>query len=458
MTSANQCGSIWAGLFFCCNQPCAILEDDETRQNLVKTAVRGGDQNIMQSNPNGPALYVQCVMRSFRENFQDDDELRPIWESLGTLDIINAIYYMTKHRASRIESGLIDPPPPIDDGVILSSRVPPFLTSTHFINWMFFAEISYLSNQEELKAKLIEREHRLLSSEVDLKLFEPAYFISECIFENGNNNLKRDTDPNTSKETGKPDKLLVVGIKGTSSTIDWLTTLWISKEELDIEIPNEESNDKRDFGVHGGILHAARYLLSKIKTRYLDEMLKDNIRGRVVFVGHSLGAAVATVCAIILREEHGASNVFCFAFAPPPAVSLFLAKKASTYVFSVVNNDDIIPRISMKQIKTLIVNIYKVVQEKNRLGSWNKVEEQWEHSEWKDLECQFASEWNEGRFDTYIPGRILFLYNLGFAQIGHVEVANEADTLRIAVLSSRMVSDHLLDSYRESLLPPRFIL
>jgi hypothetical protein len=298
---------------------------------------------------------------------------------------------------------------------------------------------------------------------VDLKLFEPAYFISKCLYDKKTFTSLNPHDTYSAKDG---PVLYVVGIKGTSSTVDWLTSLWIAKEELDIPVPSGSAKDKRDYGVHGGILHAARYLLQRVKSQLKEVFDQSNKRSKsqkplqyIVFVGHSLGAAVASVASIILREEESMDNVFCFAYAPPPAVSLVLAQKSSSYVFSVVNNDDLIPRISMKQIKTFVVNIKRAVDEKNRLGGdWSKLEKKWEESEWSELEYEFASDWNEGRFDTYIPGRILFLYELGYAQVGSVEVDCDEDTLRIAILSSRMVSDHLLDNYRAALQPAVFVM
>mmetsp|Transcript_27622 Transcript_27622/g.52578 ORF Transcript_27622/g.52578 Transcript_27622/m.52578 type:complete len:716 (-) Transcript_27622:362-2509(-) len=71
-------------------------------------------------------------------------------------------------------------------------------------------------------------------------------------------------------------------------------------------------------------------------------------------IGHSLGAGVAALLAMLLDKEPGLKGrVQCTAFSPPPVLSLGLARKCASIVDSFVVEDDIIPRLSISSINRL---------------------------------------------------------------------------------------------------------
>ncbi len=53
----------------------------------------------------------------------------------------------------------------------------------------------------------------------------------------------------------------------------------------------------------------------------------------LVFVGHSLGGAVASMLAMKIRAEHPNVDVACWAFGCPPCVSLDLAESTRSFIF-----------------------------------------------------------------------------------------------------------------------------
>ncbi|KAL6637709.1 hypothetical protein ACP70R_025281 [Stipagrostis hirtigluma subsp. patula] len=103
---------------------------------------------------------------------------------------------------------------------------------------------------------------------------------------------------------------------------------------------------------HRGLLRAAVWLLNRegpALRRMVAEAGPAGCR-RLVFVGHSLGAGVAALAAVVavrcwlgilgLRRE----DVRCYAMAPPRCMSLGLAVEYADVVHSVVLQDDFLPR------------------------------------------------------------------------------------------------------------------
>jgi hypothetical protein len=419
----------------CCNGACQVLDDEDLREPLLKGIVfldkgatkEGGKGKGLR----GSALYMEVVSSSFKQHFQEDEEFRALWNSLTQTDIVSTIYHMTAYREKRMRRGLVQPPKSIEFGI---NQRP--LTPNDVKDWTIFADIAYMDTEKMIRTELAKFDHQLVSYSAPMQLFEPAFFVSMSTREN--------------------NKIVVVSVKGTSSGVDWLTSLWVAREELRIKDCGCEGETDTDCSVHGGIAHAARFVLERIGSILRKGFYDAGFS--IIFVGHSLGAAVATVMSIIMREEEKMERVYCYAFAPPPVVSRCLAIMARSYVYSVINNDDVIPRTGLKQLKTLVANIRKVVDAWYRVGSWEGVEQEWDEMDWNQLEAKFASEWREGRFDTCVAGRILFLYNLGIAQRGHVEVACDTDTLRMAVLSNQMISDHELEAYKSAMRDVHFVV
>ncbi|CAL4918675.1 unnamed protein product [Urochloa decumbens] len=104
---------------------------------------------------------------------------------------------------------------------------------------------------------------------------------------------------------------------------------------------------------HRGLLRAAVWLLDRegpALRRMVAEAAGTGRCGRLVFVGHSLGAGVAALATVVavrcrlgslgLRRE----DVRCYAMAPPRCMSLGLAVEYADVVHSVVLQDDFLPR------------------------------------------------------------------------------------------------------------------
>ena len=84
-------------------------------------------------------------------------------------------------------------------------------------------------------------------------------------------------------------------------------------------------------------------------------------------------------------------------------------------------------------------------------GDWRKVIKELDERSWEEVIETLSSGINEKKFDTYIPGRIFYLYDLGEKCRGIREVACDAPVIRFTVVSSTMVSDHDVELYESRL-------
>jgi hypothetical protein len=134
-------------------------------------------------------------------------------------------------------------------------------------------------------------------------------------------------------------------------------------------IETEANRSHKLRGVHEGILHCARVLLREISPLIEEYAVTGGYD--VICTGHSLGAGVAILLAVLLRGTYptlasarsppsnnegdgGRRRVRAFAFAPPPIFDRESSLACRHYVTSIVNNSDIIPRSSMTNLDAFL--------------------------------------------------------------------------------------------------------
>ncbi|KAM0050857.1 putative fungal lipase-like domain, alpha/Beta hydrolase [Helianthus debilis subsp. tardiflorus] len=146
------------------------------------------------------------------------------------------------------------------------------------------------------------------------------------------------------------NKLVIFGIRGTHTVSDLITDI-VSSSDVEVNFEG--------YTTHFGTSEAARWFLTHemgtIKT-YLE---KHKVGFRLRLVGHSLGGAIASMLAIMIRkktsEELGFSPeiVTAVGYGTPPCVSRELADSCLDYVTTVCMQDDIIPRLSVATLMRL---------------------------------------------------------------------------------------------------------
>ncbi|KAL3525012.1 hypothetical protein ACH5RR_013384 [Cinchona calisaya] len=102
--------------------------------------------------------------------------------------------------------------------------------------------------------------------------------------------------------------------------------------------------------VHHGLLKSAIWLLSQ-ESKTLKRVWEENGKSyKMVFAGHSLGSGVAALLTVIVvnhRDRLGGiprSLLRCYSMAPARCMSLNLAVKYADVIYSVVLQDDFLPR------------------------------------------------------------------------------------------------------------------
>ncbi|CAI0385726.1 unnamed protein product, partial [Linum tenue] len=171
------------------------------------------------------------------------------------------------------------------------------------------------------------REKNILKYVKDSSVMRPGYYIG--------------IDPRK--------KLVILGIRGTNTVYDLITDI-VSSSDDDVTIEG--------YSTHFGTAEAARWFL-KHETKTIRKYLETHDGYRFRVVGHSLGGAIASLLAIMLRrcshEELGFSPelVSAVGYATPPCVSSKLAESCSDFVSNVVMQDDIVPRLSAASLARL---------------------------------------------------------------------------------------------------------
>lgn len=129
------------------------------------------------------------------------------------------------------------------------------------------------------------------------------------------------------------DELVIVAFRGTESTKDWLTDVKVKRLEAE--------HDGIRFGIHSGFYRAYQSICQQLTE--VDKRIILDLNGRkVVFTGHSLGAALAMVCAA------GNPNIKCevITFGGPRIGDGRFKRFYNDYVFAnttrVINGLDVI--------------------------------------------------------------------------------------------------------------------
>ncbi|KAK7506291.1 hypothetical protein BaRGS_00002403, partial [Batillaria attramentaria] len=150
---------------------------------------------------------------------------------------------------------------------------------------------------------------------------------------------------------------VVVSIRGTLSLQDALTDLSARGVPLHIDgVP--------DATCHDAMLDCAQYIRTQLEKKQLLEQAFSFLPegSQLVIVGHSLGAGVAAILAVLLRPQY--SNLTCFAYSPPGGLmSPSASRYTRDFVCSVIVGEDIIPRLGMPSMCDLKVKVLRALSE-----------------------------------------------------------------------------------------------
>ncbi|XP_058208508.1 uncharacterized protein LOC131321637 [Rhododendron vialii] len=279
----------------------------EPALQLCRRALATGN-GFGNKSPNNPRSLMEIVASIQRSKFGLHD-----W-SLSDLTIGLFLIYL--QQASKNSSEEVKGVQIFSDSIVQD-----------LIYHIELAKGAYRDNAAGLARNSMLRESNVLKFVKDSSIMRPGYYI-------GVDHRK---------------KLVILGIRGTQTVYDLITDVVSSSNE---EVTFE------GYSTHFGTAEAARWFLrhemGTIK-KYLDK--HEGFRLRLV--GHSLGGAIASLLAIMLRKKSSKELGFspdivtAIGYAPPPCVSRDIAECCSDYVSTVVMQDDIVPRLSVASLTRL---------------------------------------------------------------------------------------------------------
>ncbi|XP_009370563.2 uncharacterized protein LOC103959910 [Pyrus x bretschneideri] len=195
----------------------------------------------------------------------------------------------------------------------------------------------------------VPRVCRLVLAVYEADLHNP-HFIPTCGFRpNPNWVVKRVTYEQTDGRAppyliyvDHDHKELVLAIRGLNL---------VKESDYELLLDNKLGMQMFDGGyVHHGLLKSAIWLLNEEGETLKRLWLENGSNYDMVFAGHSLGSGVAALLTVIVvnhRDRLGGvprCKVRCYALAPARCMSLNLAVKYADVIYSVVLQDDFLPR------------------------------------------------------------------------------------------------------------------
>lgn len=134
---------------------------------------------------------------------------------------------------------------------------------------------------------------------------------------------------------------VVLAIRGSFGVSDALTDIVATAAPIE--------SDGVEGHAHSGMLKAARWITADLQGAF--ELALKRYEGYTpVIVGHSLGAGVATLAGLLMKDS--LPDLKVYAFAAPATLTQPLADSAwcRESVVSVVNGNDIVPRLSLRSL------------------------------------------------------------------------------------------------------------
>uniref|UniRef100_A0A7C9A5V5 Triacylglycerol lipase n=1 Tax=Opuntia streptacantha TaxID=393608 RepID=A0A7C9A5V5_OPUST len=125
----------------------------------------------------------------------------------------------------------------------------------------------------------------------------------------------------------------------------------VKESDYKLLLDNRLGQQMFDGGyVHHGLLKSALWLLNHESETLKKLWVENGCSYKMVFAGHSLGSGVAALLTVVVvnhRDRVGGiprSLIRCYAVAPARCMSLNLAVKYADVIYSVILQDDFLPR------------------------------------------------------------------------------------------------------------------
>ncbi|KAI7877192.1 hypothetical protein K492DRAFT_239349 [Lichtheimia hyalospora FSU 10163] len=245
----------------------------------------------------------------------------------------------------------------------------------------------------------------------------------------------------------RPTNSIVLCIRGTMSAFDTMTDLVCEYEPW------------RGGLVHKGMKSAATWFFRHVAPQ-LVAYSNEHSTNALYIVGHSLGAATASILTIMLldfmdefqKDKKEEFKLKCFGYAPACGLSLDLAEQYKEYIESIVFADDVVSKLSygsMMDIKELIIASAEAAQNLG-IGQllWTDKPEgkQWEAAFERIAECRKRCLESMENPRLYVAGKV---YQFWLDPAPHNDtriVIERTDARRVSseiIVRRSIVLDHL---------------
>lgn len=199
---------------------------------------------------------------------------------------------------------------------------------------LYLSDLSYMDTVDEIRTGLekFKDSYELIYCKIDSGPAEPAHFVA----------LKKERQQSLW-DADSLDVLIVV--RGTKEWGDF-----ISDTVLDAE-------DYRGGKTHAGVAASGKYIADK-HMDLLDNLLEMSGKSKIklTLTGHSLGAGAASIAAIEFND-HEKVDVQAIGFGCPALLSKELSESTKSYITTVINDSDVVPRMSGATVSNAILDI-----------------------------------------------------------------------------------------------------
>lgn len=272
------------------------------------------------------------------------------------------------------------------------------------------------------------------------------------------------------------NKLALVSVKGTSEINDMIT------DACGVPVRHNLTNAYADAGplkisCHEGVLTASLDLADDVQPLVEELFVPSGYHIRLI--GHSLGAGVACMTALLLRSRLNKLDMEVWAYAPPPILNYDAAIACQEFCTTIVNHGDVIPRASLPNLVSLLrflslVNERLKEQGLNPTGPKSMIK-LWRTLQKGDVTVMTPKEVFEGLYEAvseielqdidhlFVPGKVLMFYRKFKAvqkkdqedlevQSAGIMSDGACQLLRHMDVDPQMLSDHMPDAYEKTLL------
>lgn len=258
----------------------------------------------------------------------------------------------------------------------------------------------------------------------------PGYLGHYIAISNDDDDSSEAEEENSSLKK-KKEKIAVIGCKGTSTFEDFLTDMCASSVEYTLDSPFYKGGSNT-LRCHEGVYISSQRLVADLLPLVKNLLIPSGYK--IVIVGHSLGAGCATIVSLLLRASipslQDPDKLKVWAFASPPVLDLDSSRGCSSFVTTVVNNCDVIPRANIGPF-VVTVRVLRAINKRLKEQNLGVSDLLWKdfmkksHEDLKEDEMLMSVEemvstmadaiaCDDGSDPDhlYVPGKVLVLYDL----------------------------------------------